>query len=313
MVKLYRNFNINNNSKKSILLIGNFDGLHLGHQKIFLKAKKYSRKFKMQIGVLTFDPPPTMFFNNKIINYKILNNFQKFYLLKKFAADYIINKKFDKKFSKITSSDFIKKIIVNKINPKFIFVSNNFKFGNKRKGNVKQLIKYGNKYNFKVVKPSPLKRDKKIISSTLVRNLIVKGKIKQANKLLSRNWVIQGTVQKGKRLGKKLGFPTCNIDINNYVKPKSGVYSVKVVKNNSKKVFNGVAYLGYRPTFKGKKLLLEVNLFRFNGNLYRKNLNVYFYNFIRGERKYKNSKRLVYQMKKDLRKAKFDLKNKIIL
>ena len=104
-----------------------------------------------------------------------------------------------------------------------------------------------------------------------------------------------------------------NIDINNYVKPKSGVYSVKVVKNNSKKVFNGVAYLGYRPTFKGKKLLLEVNLFRFNGNLYRKNLNVYFYNFIRGERKYKNSKRLVYQMKKDLRKAKFDLKNKIIL
>ena len=86
-----------------------------------------------------------------------------------------------------------------------------------------------------------------------------------------------------------------------------------MVKNNSKKVFNGVAYLGYRPTFKGKKLLLEVNLFRFNGNLYRKNLNVYFYNFIRGERKYKNSKRLVYQMKKDLRKAKFDLKNKIIL
>ena len=139
------------------------------------------------------------------------------------------------------------------------------------------------------------------------------GKIKQVNKLLSRNWVINGAVRKGRRLGKKLGFPTCNIDINNYISAKPGVYSIKVTIDDSKKILNGIAYLGYRPTFGGKKLLLEVNLFGFNENLYRKTLNVYFCNYIRGDKKFKNKISLINQMKKDLTKVKFDLRKKIIL
>ena len=141
----------------------------------------------------------------------------------------------------------------------------------------------------------------------------MKGKLKEANKLLSRNWSISGVVQKGKRLGKKLGFPTCNIDIKNYVLAKPGVYSVKVSINPSKKIFKGIAYLGYRPTFEDKKLLLEVNLFSFNGNLYKKTLNVYFCSFIRGDKKFKNKLNLIRQIKKDLKKTKFDLKKKLIL
>ena len=133
------------------------------------------------------------------------------------------------------------------------------------------------------------------------------------NKLLSRNWLISGVVQKGKYLGNKLGFPTCNIDINNYISAKPGVYSIKVTIDDSKKILNGIAYLGYRPTFRGKKLLLEVNLFGFNGNLYRKKLNVYFCNFIRRDKKFSNKISLISQMKKDLTKAKFDLRKKIIL
>jgi len=192
-------------------------------------------------------------------------------------------------------------------------VSNNFKYGNKRKGNVEELINEGKKYGFKIIKPEPLRIKKQVVSSTLIRSLLEKGKIKQVNKLLSRNWVINGIVQKGRQLGKNLGFPTCNIDIHNYISAKPGVYSIKVIIDNSKKILNGIGYLGYRPTFGGKKLLLEVNLFGFNGNLYRKTLNVYFCNFIREDKKFTNKISLINQMKKDLTKVKLDLRKKIIL
>ena len=313
MFKIYNNFIIPRKLKKSILLIGNFDGLHLGHQKVCNEAKKYKKKYKLKLGVLTFNPLPVMFFNNKMKNYRLTNDSQKFILLKKMGVDFVINKRFNLKFSKIKSEKFIKNIIVKKIDPKFIFVSNNFRYGNKRKGDVKELITESKKYGFNVIKPEPLRIKKKVVSSTSIRDLLKKGKIKKANKLLSRNWVINGDVQRGRQLGKKLGFPTCNIDINNYVLAKPGVYSIKVTIDESKKILNGIAYLGYRPTFEGKKLLLEVNLFGFNGNLYKKTLNVYFFNFIRRDKKFKNKISLITQMKKDLTKAKFDLKKKIIL
>ena len=313
MFKIYNNFIIPGKLKKSILLIGNFDGLHLGHQKVCNEAKKYKKKYKLKLGVLTFNPLPIMFFNNKMKNYRLTNDSQKFILLKKMGVDFVINKRFNLKFSKIKSEKFIKNIIVKKIDPKFIFVSNNFRYGNKRKGDVKELITESKKYGFNVIKPEPLRIKKKVVSSTSIRDLLKKGKIKKANKLLSRNWVINGDVQRGRQLGKKLGFPTCNIDINNYVLAKPGVYSIKVTIEESKKILNGIAYLGYRPTFEGKKLLLEVNLFGFNGNLYKKTLNVYFFNFIRRDKKFKNKISLITQMKKDLTKAKLDLKKKIIL
>jgi len=313
MFKIYNNFIIPRKLKKSILLIGNFDGLHLGHQKVCNEAKKYKKKYKLKLGVLTFNPLPIMFFNNKMKNYRLTNDSQKFILLKKMGIDFVINKRFNLKFSKIKSEKFIKNIIVKKIDPKFIFVSNNFRYGNKRKGDVKELITESKKYGFNVIKPEPLRIKKKVVSSTSIRDLLKKGKIREANKLLSRNWVINGDVQRGRQLGKKLGFPTCNIDINNYVLAKPGVYSIKVTIDESKKILNGIAYLGYRPTFEGKKLLLEVNLFGFNGNLYKKTLNVYFFNFIRRDKKFKNKISLITQMKKDLTKAKFDLKKKIIL
>jgi len=313
MFKIYNNFIIPRKLKKSILLIGNFDGLHLGHQKVCKEAKKYKKKYKLKLGVLTFNPLPVMFFNNKMKNYRLTNDAQKFILLKKVGVDFVINKRFNLKFSKIKYDKFIKNIIVKKIDPKFIFVSNNFRYGNKRKGDVKELITESKKYGFNVIKPEPLRIKKKVVSSTSIRDLLKKGKIKKANKLLSRNWLINGDVQRGRQLGKKLGFPTCNIDINNYILAKPGVYSIKVTIDESKKILNGIAYLGYRPTFEGKKLLLEVNLFGFNGNLYKKTLNVYFFNFIRRDKKFKNKISLITQMKKDLSKAKFDLKKKIIL
>jgi len=304
IIKLYNNFKIKNQHKNSIILIGNFDGLHTGHQKLFNIAKNYKKKYSLKIGVLTFEPMPKMYFNDNLKNFRISSQQQKINYLNKLNVDFIITKKFDKKFSKTKSITFIKEIIGKKINPRFIFVSNNFKFGNKREGNVRELIKYEKQYNYKIVKPQPSLVKKKVISSSLIRKYLQNGKLKNANKLLKRNWSIIGKVQKGKQLGKKIGFPTANIDIKDYILAKPGVYVVKVQKLNSLNYIRGIANLGYRPTFNGKKVLLEIHLFNFSGNLYNKYLTVEFLKFIRSEKKFKNVDQLKKQIKIDLLIAK---------
>ena len=304
MVKHYTNFNIKNIHRGSIILIGNFDGLHLGHQKLFQLAQSFKKEHNLKIGVVNFDPMPKMFFNKKLINFRLTNIDQKIKLLSNLKVDFVITKKFDKKFSKIKALNFIKEILSKKLSSKFIFVSNNFRFGNKRKGNVNLLKKYQKLFNYKVVKPEPLIKNKKTVSSSLIRNLLERGFLNQANNLLNRNWTIQGVVKKGRQLGKKIGFPTCNIDIQDYVLAKPGVYAVKVIRKNSKKYLKGIANLGYRPTFNQKKLLLEVHLFNFSGNLYNKLLSVEFLKFIRKEKKFNNVNQLRAQIKKDLNIAK---------
>ena len=303
-IKIYKNFNIIKQHKRSIILIGNFDGLHLGHQKLFRLAKNFKKKYSLNIGVLTFEPMPKMFFNNKLSNFRISNQKQKINSLKKHNVDFVIIKKFDKKFSKIKSTNFIKNILVSKLQAKFVFVSNNFRFGNRREGDVKQLIKYEKIFNYKIVKPKPLSKNKKIISSSLIRNLLMKGKIKKANEFLNREWSIEGMVKKGRQLGKKIGFPTANIDIKDYIIAKTGVYAVKVKKYGTNKFIRGIANLGYRPTFNKKKILLEVHLFNFSKNLYNKYLTVNFLKFIRKEKKFKNVSELKKQIKIDISKAK---------
>jgi riboflavin kinase/FMN adenylyltransferase len=304
MVKLYKNFNISKNHKGSIILIGNFDGVHLGHQKLFNLAKSYKKKYGLKIGVINFDPMPKMFFNKSLINFRLSSVDQKVNLLNNLGVDFIVTKKFDKTFSKTKSINFIKNILSNKLKAKFIFVSNNFKFGNKREGDVKFLIQNEHKYNYQVIKPKPLLINKKIVSSSLIRNFLEDGYLERANKLLDRKWSIDGIVQKGRQVGKKIGFPTCNMDIKDYVLAKPGVYAVRVLRKNNLKILKGIANLGFRPTFNQKKILLEVHLFNFSGNLYNKHLSVEFLKFIRKEKKFKNINKLKSQIKLDLKIAK---------
>ena len=304
MVRLYKNFNISKNHKGSIILIGNFDGVHLGHQKLFNLAKSYKKKYSLKIGVVNFDPMPKMFFNQSLKNFRLSSINQKINLLNNLGVDFIATKKFDRTFSKTKSINFIKNILYQKLNAKFIFVSNNFRFGNKREGDVNLLIKNEKKYKYKVVEPKPLSVKQKVVSSTLIRNLLENGFLEKANKLLGRNWSIVGIVQKGRQIGKKIGFPTCNISIKDYVLAKPGVYAVKVLRKNNSKYIKGIANLGYRPTFNQQKILLEVHLFNFSGNLYNKYLSVEFLKFIRKEKKFKNVDQLKTQIQTDLTIAK---------
>ena len=303
-IKVYKNFKINNSYKNSIILIGNFDGLHSGHQKLFKQAQKFKKKLNLKLGVITFDPIPKMFFDKKIKNYRLSNFDQKVSYFEKFNVDFLINKNFNKKFSKITYKKFIENILYKSLKIKYIFVSNNFRFGYKREGNVKLLKKFQKKYQYKLINPKPLIIKNKVISSTLIRKLLQNGELSSANKILKRNWSIEGTVEKGRMMGKKIGFPTCNIDIKNYILAKTGVYAVKVNVKKNRKIYGGIANLGYRPTFNQKKLLLEVNLFNFSGNLYNKKLSVEFLKFIRGEKKFNGIDDLRNQIKRDLLIAK---------
>ena len=301
-MKIYKNTNVNFEHKKAVVAVGNFDGLHLGHQKVLKEAKVMAKKFKLPFGVMTFEPMTVMFFNQKIKNHRINSLNQKIYHLKKMKLDFLIIIKFNKIFSSITAKEFIEKIIYKKINCKYVYISKNFKFGFKRKGNSKTLKFFENKFGYKSVITKPYKKVKKIISSTMIRKKIASGKINEANKLLGRRWCIEGKVIQGKKRGRKIGFPTCNLKLNNYIMPKPGVYAVKVDNNNFVK--KGIANIGFRPTFNGQSLLLETNIFGINRNLYNKVISVHLKNFIRKEKKFKNIEELKKQIKIDIQKAK---------
>ena len=301
-MKIYNNPNLNKNHCNGVIAIGNFDGLHLGHQKVIKEAKRKAKKNNIPFGVMTFEPVPVMFFNNKIKNHRINSLEQKKTQLKKFKLDFLIIINFNKNFSSQSAEEFIKKMIFKKTKCKYLYVSKNFKFGYKRQGDIKTLKKFEKKYKFKNIVTKPYKKGNKIISSTFLRKKIRLGKIDEVNKLLNRNWCIDGKVIKGQRRGRKIGFPTCNLKLNDYVVPKLGVYAVKVKSKNFHK--NGIANIGYRPTFNGQNLLLETNIFGINKNLYNKVISINFKKFIRSEKKFRNLKHLKKQIKLDIKQAK---------
>ena len=301
-MKTYSNANLIRKHQKGVLAIGNFDGIHLGHQKVIQDAKKKAIKNKLPFGIMTFEPIPVMFFNKRIKSHRINSLHQKINQFKKFKLDFLIIIKFNKKFSKLSAEQFIEKIIFKKTKCKYLYVSKNFRFGFKRKGSTKTLKKFENKFNYKNLITKPFKKNKKVISSTLIRKKIREGKIKEVNKLLNRNWVVDGKVIKGNKRGRKIGFPTCNLKMGNYIIPRLGVYAVKVKSSNFNK--KGVANIGYRPTFNGQSLLLETNIFGINKNLYNKVISVSFKKFIRGEKKFKDVEYLKKQIKIDIKQAK---------
>ena len=288
--------------KKSIIAIGNFDGVHKGHQEIFKLGKKIAKRKKKKFGVVTFSPLPYEFFNKNKKIIRIAQDESKINLLKKNKVDFFYICKFNKKFSLITAEQFIKKIIVHKLQASVVIVGKDFRFGNKRKGDVSLLKKYGKIYNFQVLDLRLLKEKKIKISSTRIRLAIEKGRFDIVNKLLGREWSILGKVISGRKIARSLGFRTANIEIKKNISPKKGVYAVKLMVN--KKKYKGVANFGFAPTFSRNKLVLEINLFKKVPPFYGKIVEVFFIQRIRNEKKFRNKILLIKQIKKDIYKAK---------
>ena len=292
------------------LAIGNFDGVHQGHQQIIKKLISYSKDIDVPSGILSFNPHPRKFFSGKYRNFNIMSENSKISYLEKLGIEYYFSLKFNNIIASLTPQQFIKKILINQLKIKNLVVGFDFKFGKDRLGDVQLLQNFSKDNNFSVYIIPSIKNNatSEKFSSSLIRRNIQDGNVEKSNALLGRNWSMHGTVIHGDKRAGKINFPTANLIPPNLIHPIKGVYVVRAIIENI--FFNGIANFGERPTVDGNKLLLEVHLFEFNENIYGKDLTVEFLTFIREEKKFDDFSALTIQIQKDIEIAKkYHLKN----
>ena len=296
--------NIQLDSKTSVaninLAIGNFDGVHLGHQKIIDELIEYSKIKNCSSAILSFKPHPRQFFSDEYRNFQIISEEEKIYLLDKQGIDHYFSLLFDENIASMSPKDFITKILVEKLHSKHLIVGYDFKFGKDRKGNASLLQKQSKILGFdmNIIQPITSNYNTIAYSSSRIREFIRNGNMEKANLFLGRNWSMQGTIIKGDRRATAMNFPTANLVPGELIHPKKGVYAIRAKYIN--KWSNGIANFGERPTVDGKRLLLEAHLFEFNQNIYGKELTVEFLTFIREEKKFDNFALLTKQIQKDI-------------
>ncbi len=259
-------------TKLSTIIIGNFDGVHLGHQKIIKKCSQLASSNKF--GILTFDPHPRDYFKRNKVPFKLTSKEQKYKMIERLNVNFLIELKFDKNIEILSPEQFVKSIIFEKLGVKQIIVGNDFCFGNKRSGDVNCLKTLGKKYNINVYSLDLKKIAEDKISSTLIRNALTEGKLDRANKMLGYYHKIYGLVVQGDKRGRELGFPTIN-----------------------------VASIGTKPTFGENEANCEVHIFDFSESIYNKKVIVSLVKFQRDEIKYESIEKLKIQMKKDCKIA----------
>lgn len=293
------NTNIKFLGKQNIMTIGNFDGLHLAHQKILKTIKKTADFKKNSIkSLLTFENHPKSFFTNK--NFKLLTSLdEKMGLLKKFDIDFVFIERFDEKIANLSAADFIKKILIDKLNLSTLIIGDDHTLGKNKEGNYEFLKNISKKFNFEIIRIDPIFFERKRVSSTNIRKLIKSGNILQANKMLGYKYFVNSKVIEGKKIGRKIGFPTANIETpENKLLPPVGVYAVKTIINE--KSYLGMCNIGYRPTInKSEKITLEVNIFDFNDDVYNKNIKLLFLDKIRDELNFASINDLIRQLNID--------------
>ncbi len=296
-MKIIRNLDRARKFKNPVVAIGVFDGLHLGHKQILKSVARTARDIKGTSIVITFYPHPQK--ENDIYSLE-----HRLKLIREIGIGVCFVVSFNKAFENMEPEEFVRKILVDKISAKYIFVGDNFVFGKRARGNIKLLKDYSSLYGFKVKALKLLSKNRKAISSTLIRKLIRAGKLRAAEKLLGRRVSILGRVVKGFSLGRRIGFPTANINPQHDIIPAAGIYAVKIFLN--KKEYDGVCYIGNKPTFKLKheRTFIEAHLFNFKGNIYGRELEIKFIRKIRGDRKFASIEALVEQIGKDIIFAK---------
>jgi riboflavin kinase/FMN adenylyltransferase len=279
--------------------MGTFDGVHIGHLKVIKDLVKNASQNNASSILLTFFPHPRMVLN-KTVNIKLINTLdERIQLLKKTGLDVLIIHEFTKEFSEQTAFNFVRSILVDKLNIAELIIGYDHQFGQNREGDFKHLKSYGKLLNFKVKEISKLDVDNFAVSSTLIRKAIKNGQIEKANNYLGYNYLITGKVVKGKNLGQKIGFPTANIQLQESYKllPKTGAYVVKSQIEN--KTIFGMMNIGYRPTVSGEKQTIEIHFFDFNKDLYGTVIQIDVLAYLRDEQKFDSIKLLTNQLQED--------------
>jgi len=285
--------------EKSILTIGTFDGLHVGHKLIIKTLVEEAAINNLLANVLTFFPHPRMVLN-KEANIKLIDTIkEKEKHLKKLGINTLIVHPFSKEFSRMTSVEFTRDILIKKLNISKLVIGYDHRFGRDRGSDVNDLVELGNTYGFNVKTINEEQIKSVTVSSTKIRKSILEGDIKNANLYLGRFFELSGQIIKGQGLGRKIGFPTANIKINEDYKliPGNGVYLVQVKVNNE--TYFGMINIGFRPTVNGNNITLEVFIFNFNDDIYGTIISLFFLNKIRNEIKFNSLEDLKNQIKKD--------------
>ena len=288
----------------NIATIGSFDGIHIGHKKILQTLTKIAKKNNGKSILITFWPHPR-YVLKKNNDFKLLTSLdEKIKLFEKNKIDILYIVDFSLKFSKVSANKFIENILLEKLKINCLLIGYNNNFGRNREGNIRYLEQNKKKFDIDIISIPKQSVDKISISSTKIREYLNNGKISSANRLLGRKHSINGKVVRGNGIGRKINFPTANIEIDEPKKllPKSGVYAVEVILN--KKIYLGMLNNGYNPTIKNEKKSIEVNIFEFSEDIYNNKISINFIRRIRNEKKFKNLNELKKQLIKDKKKIK---------
>lgn len=303
-MKIYQGIDKFRGAKNPAITIGTFDGVHLGHQKIIQQLKQAAASVKGESVIFTFYPHPRMVLFPDDDELKLLSTEEeKQELLAQFGVEHLIIHPFTKEFSRITYTEYVREILVNKLKVKKLIIGYNHHFGRNREGSFQELKKLAPLFHFELEKIPAQDINKVEISSTKIRKALESGDIKTANKFLGRDYSIKGKVIKGKGLGKELGYPTANLQIDDKHKlvPADGIYAVTAEVQN--RMYNGMMSIGFNPTVNGTKKTIEVNLFDFNKDIYGEGVRVYFKQRLRDEKKFDSLETLKKAIRSDKEKS----------
>jgi len=302
-MKIIKNIdNIPKDLTGAVVTIGNFDGIHLGHREIFRKIVREARESNKKSVVITFDPHPQKIIHPERRPFFLLTPLnEKLDLIKSCDVDAVILITFSIEFARITAGEFVENILWGKLRLSKLFVGYDYVFGKGKGGDAKFLKVYGKKLGFQVEKIGAVKTDGMISSSTGIRLAILDGNVKLASEMLGRPYGVTGTVVKGYRRGTDIGYPTANIKSEKVI-PATGVYVIIAELEGAR--HQGVINIGCNPTFDNEEISAEVHLLDFEGDIYGKNITVFFIDRLRDEIKFKGPEELIRQIKKDIERAR---------
>ncbi len=295
----------------SVVTIGNFDGVHLGHRAVFQCLVEKARQYGVSSVVLTFYPHPLKVLAPDKAPSLINTRDEKRRLIEASNIDYLIEIPFDQKFASMNAGDFVDQVLVKSLRVKDVVIGYDYAFGKGREGTVEFLKQCGGSLGFWVDVIEPVRSDKQVYSSTAIRNLVSAGDVSTAANLLGRHYNLEGIVVHGYQRGRKLGFPTANLSSEKELLPAPGVYAAKVKYLDE--FFNAVVNLGFRPTFGKCDYAIEVHLLNFDKSIYGESMRVYFYERIRPELSFDSTNDLVSEIFTDIRKAEALLKSQHVL
>lgn len=304
-MKIYNHIDEFSKINNAVVTIGTFDGVHIGHQKIISRLQEISRQKNGETVILTFFPHPRMILHPEDKAIKLITTMQeKAERLEGLGIDHLIITPFTRDFSNLSPQEYIRKVLVEKIGTKHIVIGYDHRFGKDREGGLEHLQKFSSDFNFEVEEIPEQDINDVAVSSSKIRKAILSGDVKTATDFLGYPFHLTGKVIKGDQIGRTLGFPTANLFVEETYKliPADGIYAVNVqinIGNDDKKYFNGMAYIGHRPTINGMTHNIEVNIFDFNQDIYNQTIRINFLNFIRPDEKFISLEALKVQIAED--------------